>query len=66
MVDVSEEEIMDRSIPVPSELVPGDAIPPVALYRDHGLGRRNIGNKGEYRMSNTYIKSTIREIRQFS
>ena len=42
MVDMSEEEIVDRSIPVPGELVPGHAIPPVALYNDQSLGQGKI------------------------
>jgi hypothetical protein len=37
MVDMSEEEIVDRSIPVPGELIPGYTIPPVALHSDQCL-----------------------------
>jgi len=37
MVDMPEEEIVNWSIPVPGELVPGHTIPPVALYSDQSL-----------------------------
>jgi len=38
VIDMSEEEIVDRPIPVPGKLVPGHAVPPVALYGGQGLG----------------------------
>lgn len=47
MVDMSEEEIVDRSIPVSSELVPGYTIPPVALYSGQGLYRGDREQEGE-------------------
>ena len=31
MVDVAEEKVVDWSVPIAGELVPGDAVPPVCI-----------------------------------
>ena len=31
MIDVAKEEIVDWSVPIAGELVPGDAVPPVRI-----------------------------------
>lgn len=40
MVDVAEEEVVNRAIPVASELVPGRAIPPVSVEAAVGEHRQ--------------------------
>jgi hypothetical protein len=50
MIDMTEEEIVDWSIPVPGELVPGHTVPPVALYNNQGLVQGKIESKEENRM----------------
>ena len=43
VVDVAQEEVVHRSIPIPCELVPGDAIPPVCVE----TAVREVGDLGE-------------------
>ena len=41
MVDMAKEEIVDWPIPIPSKLIPGDAVPPVCV-------EASIGEVGEF------------------
>lgn len=42
MVDVAEEEVVDWTVPVACELVPGDGVPPVGV-------EAAVGEEGELR-----------------